>query len=135
MTQKFLVCIFKTLSGLYLFLQSKSVSFTLKVGSRSCGSGLDGTENEMSWADTFSSFCQRTKDKNKNASYLLKQIPCNVPFTDKDISLQNLLQFLSSHSLWVFFFPPIGKPPFLQHGYSAQTGVTNSIPLLTNSYK
>lgn len=39
------------------------MSFTLKVDSGSCGSGLDGTETVMSWSDTFSSFYQGTKTR------------------------------------------------------------------------
>lgn len=106
MTQKFFVCIFKTLTPLYVFLESKSVPFTLKAGSGSSGSGLDGTESDMSWGDAFSSFCQRTKDTNKNSNYLLKQLPCNIAFKDADRSpLQNLLIFLISHCGFSFFFP------------------------------
>lgn len=39
------------------------MSFTLKVDSGSCGSGLDGTENVMSCSDTFSSFYQGTNTR------------------------------------------------------------------------
>lgn len=59
------LCFFRTQSGLYLLLKGKSVSFTLRVGSGSCGSGLVGTESEMSWSDPFSSFYQRTQRRTK----------------------------------------------------------------------
>lgn len=59
------------------------MSFTLKLDSASCGSGLDGTENVMSWSDTFSSFYQGDKKKNTSLNYLLKQQISFLPLHQK----------------------------------------------------
>lgn len=76
----------------------------------------------------------KNKNKNKSSNYLLKQLLCKLTFKGGNkSSLWGTCYkvWLFSLGIFLFLFPPTGKPPLLQHVCSAQTRAMNSLPLLT----